>query len=65
MQIIPNIGLAQFKLHPTRNAQQSEITNILSHNKTVFFTVTPERMEQLLEAEEALRKIKLNCEDFS
>lgn len=58
MQIIPNIGLAQFKLHPTRNAQQSDITNILSHNKTVFFTVTPDRMKQLLEAEQKLKELQ-------
>lgn len=52
MQLIPNIGLAKFKLHPTRKAQENPITCILSHNEAAFYTVTPSRMVELLEAEE-------------
>lgn len=58
MQLIPNIGLAKFKLHPTRNAQEHEIVSVLSHNKTVFYTVSPERMEQLLKAEMLIEKVE-------
>lgn len=58
MQIIPNIGLAQFKLHPTKKAQLNKITSVLSHNKTVFFTVLPDRMLELLEAEKKLKELQ-------
>ena len=55
MQIIPNIGLAKFKLHPTKKAQENPITCVLAHNVEAFYTVTPERMKELLEAEIKLR----------
>ena len=55
MQLIPNIGLAKFKLHPTKNAQENPITCVLAHNVEAFYTVTPERMKGLLEAESKLR----------
>ena len=55
MQIIPNIGLAKFKLHPTKNAKENPITCVLAHNVEAFYTVTPERMKELLEAESKLR----------
>ena len=55
MQLIPNIGLAKFKLHPTKNAQENPITCVLAHNVEAFYTVTPERMKELLEAESKLR----------
>ena len=55
MQLIPNIGLAKFKLHPTKKAQENPITCVLAHNVEAFYTVTPERMKELLEAEIKLR----------
>ena len=55
MQLIPNIGLAKFKLHPTKKAQENPITCVLAHNVEAFYTVTPERMKELLEAESKLR----------
>lgn len=51
MQLIPTIGLAKFKLHPTRNAQENAITCVLSNNNTAFYTVTHDRMKELLDAE--------------
>ena len=58
MQLIPNIGLAKFKLHPTKNAQENPITCVLAHNVEAFYTVTPERMKLLLGREQtALPKI--------
>ena len=62
MQLIPNIGLAKFKLHPTKNAQENPITCVLSNNVSVFYTVTPERMNQLLIAEKMLERIKQDNE---
>ena len=58
MQLIPNIGLAKFKLHPTKNAQESPITCVLANNVSVFYTVTPERMAELLEASDKLDEIR-------
>ena len=57
MLLIPNIGLAKFKLHPTRNAQENPVTCVLSNNKPAFYTVSPERMEQLIKAEEKLKEL--------
>ena len=57
MQLIPNIGLAKFKLHPTKNAQENPITCVLAHNVEAFYTVTPERMRELLEAESKLKEL--------
>lgn len=56
MQLIPNIGLAKFKLHPTKKAQENPITCVLAHNVEAFYTVTPERMNELLEAEAKLKE---------
>ena len=58
MQLIPNIGLAKFKLHPTKKAQENPITCVLAHNVEAFYTVTPERMKELLEAERMLNQVK-------
>ena len=58
MQLIPNIGLAKFKLKPTKNAQENPITCVLAHNVEVFYTVTPERMAELLEASDKLDEIR-------
>ena len=33
MQLIPNIGLAKFKLHPTKKAQENPITSGLSNTQ--------------------------------
>ena len=33
MQLIPNIGLAKFKLHPTKKAQENPITSVLSNTQ--------------------------------
>ena len=57
MQLIPNIGLAKFKLHPTKKAQENPITCVLAHNVEAFYTVTPERMRELLQAHEALKRV--------
>lgn len=65
MQIIPNIGLAKFKLHPTKNAKENPITCVLANNVSVFYTVTPERMNQLLIAEKMLERIKQDNESQS
>jgi len=62
MQLIPNIGLAKFKLHPTKNAKENPITCVLANNVSVFYTVTPERMNQLLIAEKMLERIKQDNE---
>ena len=64
MQLIPNIGLAKFKLHPTKNAQENSITCVLAHNVVAFYTVTPERMEELLEAENKLYDIRSALDDL-
>lgn len=58
MKLIPHIGLARFKLHPTRIAQENQITCVLSHDKTAFYTVTAERMAALLRAEQMLERIQ-------
>lgn len=58
MQLIPNIGLAKFKLHPTKKAQENPITCVLANNVSVFYTVTPERMAELLEASDKLDEIR-------
>ena len=60
MQIIPNIGLAKFKLHPTKKAQENPITCVLAHNVEAFYTVTPERMKELLEAESKLKSLDIH-----
>ena len=65
MQLIPNIGLAKFKLHPTKKAQENPITCVLAHNVEAFYTVTPERMKELLEAEKMLERIKQDNESQS
>lgn len=65
MQIIPNIGLAKFKLHPTKNAKENPITCVLANNVSVFYTVTPERMNKLLIAEKMLERIKQDNESQS
>lgn len=57
MQLIPNIGLAKFKLHPTKKAQENPITCVLAHNVGVFYTVTPERMKELLDAESKFKEL--------
>ena len=62
MQLIPNIGLAKFKLHPTKNAKENPITCVLANNASVFYTVTPERMNKLLIAEKMLERIKQDNE---
>lgn len=54
MKSVPNIGLAKFKLHPTRTAQENPITCVLSHSKAAFYTVTADRMAALLRAEQAM-----------
>ena len=59
MQLIPNIGLAKFKLHPTKKAQENPITCVLAHNVEAFYTVTPERMKELLEAESKLKSLDI------
>lgn len=59
MKLIPNIGLARFKLHPTRIAQENPVTCVLSHDKTAFYTVTAERMAELLRAEQMLEAARL------
>ena len=65
MQLIPNIGLAKFKLHPTKKAQENPITCVLAHNVEAFYTVTPERMKELLIAEKMLERIKQDNESQS
>ena len=57
MQLIPNIGLAKFKLYPTKKAQENPITCVLAHNVEAFYTVTPERMAELLEAEINIKEL--------
>ena len=64
MQLIPNIGLAKFKLHPTKKAQETPITCVLAHNEPAFYTVTPERMKELLEAENKLDDIRSALDDL-
>ena len=64
MQLIPNIGLAKFKLHPTKKAQENPITCVLAHNVEAFYTVTPERMKELLEAENKLNDIRSTLDDL-
>lgn len=59
MKSIPNIGLARFKLHPTRTAQENPITCVLSHSKAAFYTVTAERMATLLRAEQMVETASL------
>ena len=59
MKLIQNIGLARFKLHPTRVAQENPITCVLSHSRAAFYTVTAERMAELLRAEQMLEAARL------
>lgn len=50
------IGITELKVNPIQVADH-DVVCVLSRSKPVFYTVTPERMEELLYAEEQFENL--------
>nr|DAF69086.1 MAG TPA: hypothetical protein [Caudoviricetes sp.] len=59
MKLIPNVNLASFRQSPTKIAKENPITRILSNSSTAFYTVTEEKMNELIKKEEELKEMDL------
>lgn len=57
MNII-KMPLAQFKSAPTHEAKSHGVICVTTHKREAFYTVTPERMEQLLKAEDENKELR-------
>lgn len=55
--IIKKMPLAQFKLAPTYEAKTNGVLCVMTHKREAFYTVTPERMAELLQAEDRLKEL--------
>lgn len=51
---IKTIPLSQFKLAPTHEARVHGTLLVMTHKREAFYTVSPERMKELLSAESKL-----------
>lgn len=53
------IGITELKVNPMQVAEHQMVC-VLSRSKPVFYTLTPERMEELLYVEEQFENAHLN-----
>ena len=50
------IAVTDFRKHPFMNKGE-ETMAVMKNNKPAYYTVSPERMEQLIKAEEKLKEL--------
>lgn len=55
---IEKMPLAQFRLAPTHEVRTHKEVCVMVHKREAFYSLTPERMQQLLKAEAMLERLK-------
>lgn len=50
--------LSEFRLAPTHEVRQHGVVCVMTHKREAFYSITPDRMKQLLEAEQKLKELQ-------
>ncbi len=54
---VEKMPLAQFRLAPTHEVRTHKEICVMVHKREAFYSVTPERMKELLDAEQKLKEL--------